>query len=680
MKTIKLLSLELTNFKGIKSKRFEFDGKDTNIYGANEAGKTTVFDAFTWLLFNKDSQNKTDFQIKTMENDVVINKLNHEVEAVLMVNDQSTTLKKVLKEKWTKPRGKAEHIFGGHTTEYSVDEVPCSKKEFDDKVEEIIRTEMFSKNEKTENVFKLLTNPNEFNINVHWKDRRNLLFEIAGDITDEDVIAADQDLSKLMDVLKGRSIDDLKKIIANKRKEIDEKLKELPTRIDEAHRSKPDTSTFDKDSIASDIDKLTIDIEEKNNEINTIKLGTATNELKRKVSDIELEIVNVINEHKQNEQEALFKLKTKLQEEQSNHQILQGDVRNLMQQKEMNDRDILSGQERMNELRNEYGALSDDAVKQNELKFVHDDSCVCPTCDQDLPQNKIDEAIAKFNKNKSDLLESIKNRQQEINETGSSIKTEVDKLQEENERLQIKIDRVTENGQKKVADIERIEKQIEEAESAVKPIEENKKYIKLNQEKQELQKEIVILDQSVDESVNKIKKEIESFNNEREGLQIKLRHFDDCDRINVRINELEAEERKLTEESEELEHQLYLTEEFTRKKVEMITENINEKFQTARFKLFEEQINGGVNETCYVIGKNGEPFEDINTAYKINVSLDIINTLSKHYGVQAPIFIDNAESVTNLIDVETQLISLVVSKKDKQLRIEIEGEKESGVA
>src|SRR5699024_9991293 len=143
---------------------------------------------------------------------------------------------------------------------------------------------------------------------------------------------------------------------------------------------------------------------------------------------------------------------------------------------------------------------------------------------------------------------------------------------------------------------------------------------------------------------------------------------------------LKTEEENLAKSLEEQEHLLYLTEEFTRKKVELITDKVNEKFEHARFKLFEEQINGGINETCVVIGKNGESFENINNAQRINISLDIINTLSKHYGVQAPIFVDNAEAVTKLIDIESQIISLVVSEQDKQLRIETDKNNEKEVA
>jgi len=106
-----------------------------------------------------------------------------------------------------------------------------------------------------------------------------------------------------------------------------------------------------------------------------------------------------------------------------------------------------------------------------------------------------------------------------------------------------------------------------------------------------------------------------------------------------------------------------------RTKVNLLEEKINSKFKYARFKLFKDQINGGLEETCETLYE-GVPYSSgLNNAARINVGLDIINTLNDYYGISAPIFVDNAEAVTELIETDSQLISLVVSKKDKQLRV-----------
>jgi len=657
MKTIKLLNLKLVNFKGIKEFELDVDGNDVSIFGENGTGKTTLFDAFVWLLFNKDSQNKADFEIKTLDsNGNVIHKLNHEVEATLLVDGKELTLKKVYKEKWTKKRGSITESFSGHTTDYYINGVPSKKREYDDTIAETL----------DEDVFKLLTSPSYFNENMHWKDRRDLLLEIAGDITDEDVIASNKDLAKLLDVLKGNSIEDHKKIIAAKRREINKKIEEIPTRIDEIHRNLPDISNLDEEKIKSEIDKLSFAIEEKENEINKIRLGSTTNEIKRQISDIDLKIANVRNEHTQHEQNELFKLKARLQEEQSNLSIMRADLRSLEQQKQFNEESIESFEQRMKGLR-------DDWIEVNSKVFDHEANCKCPTCEQELPQDQITEIATNFNLEKSKELEYI-------NEKGKSLKSKVEELQLENESLQKKIDKITANGKKKASDIERLEKEIQEAELSVKPIEENTEYIKLIEEKQALQKQIEHLETDMNESVFAIKLEIEKLQEQQNALRVDLSKFDQVAKSKERIAQLEAEEKQLAAEFEDLEHQLYLTEEFTRTKVEMLTDNINSKFKYSRFKLFEEQVNGGLTEVCETTFE-GVPYSGgLNNAAKINVGLDIINTLSDHYGVQAPIFIDNAESVTSLIDIDSQVIRLVVSENDKDLRVEVDAAKESVVA
>lgn len=674
MKKIKLLNLRLVNFKGIKEFELDLSGSDVKVYGENGTGKTTLFDAFIWLLFNKDSNNKSDFDIKTLdESGSVIHHLNHEVEAMLLVDGKELILKKTFKEKWTKPRNQIDHVFGGHTTDYYINGVPSKKKEYDDEIAEIV----------DENAFQLLTNPSYFNNDnaLHWTERRELLLEIAGDVTDEDVISSNKDLSKLSDVLNGNSIDDHKKIIAAKRKEINKRIDEIPTRIDEINRNMPDLKGLDKSSINTQLEQLNVEIDKKNEQINSIKNGSEVNEIKKQISDIELQIANVRNEHTQNEQQAVFKLKTKLQEEQSNHSILQNDVRSLIQQKEMNERQVKNYEQQMDSLRDEFKRKQDEFNDWNERVFEqNDDDCVCPTCKQDLPQEQIDDAIAEFNKGKSKKLENIKKRQEGINIEGVSIKKKVEEINTENESLQAEIDKITETGKKKAEDVKLLEGKIEQAESKVKPVEENEQYIKLIEEKTAIQFQITELSKSVSESVQKVQNDIIPLIDQQDELRNRLNLIESAGKSKERIAELEAEERSLAAEYEELEHQLYLTEEFTRRKVEMLTENINKKFKYARFKLFEEQINGGLKEVCETTFE-GVPYSSgLNNAARINVGLDIINTLSTHFCVQAPIFVDNAESVTELIDVDTQVISLVVSEDDKELRVEAKNDTKKDVA
>lgn len=655
MKKIQLLNLKLVNFKGIKEFELNANGKDLNVFGENGTGKTTLFDAFVWLLFDKDSANRSagKMGIKTKdEQGNEFHKLNHEVQGVLLIDGQRVTLKKIYEEKWTKQRGAEQAEHTGHTTNYFIDEVPSKRKEYEEFIKGIV----------DENIFKLLTNPKYFNEVLNDNKRRDLLLEVAGDITDEDVFKSDEKLLELKEALGNRTVEKHKEMVRGKLTEINKELDRIPIRIDEINRGLPDTNGLDKTAITTKLDNLLNNIESKNEQINSIKNGSETNALKQKISEIELSLSKVRNEHTQNEQQELFKLKTRLQEEQSNLGILRNDLRGQEQQKQSNESRVKDFEQQMSDLRNQW-------KEHNALQFDHESECSCPTCGQDLPEEQLEETKAKFNKNKSDLLEKV-------NAKGVELKNKVEELQQENEKLQKDIDKITEQGKKKASDIERLEAKIKEAESTVKPVEDNPDYVKLNEEKQSLEQQIKQLEQSVDSSALDVKKEIEALKEQQSALQMDLSKLSQLEQSKERINELENQEKTLNEEYEQLSKELFLTEEFTRTKVNMLENSINNKFKYARFKLFEQQINGGLREVCETTFE-GVPYSSgLNNAAQINVGLDIINTLSTHYGVQAPIFVDNAESVTRLIDIDSQVISLIVSEQDKQLRVESKAEKE----
>ncbi|MGJ9460318.1 AAA family ATPase [Oceanobacillus sp. CF4.6] len=646
MKQLKLINLELNRFKGVGKFELNAAGENVQVFGDNATGKTTLFDAFVWLLFDKDSQNKKDFQIKTLQNGKVLHKLDHEVEATLEIDNTPLTLKKVYKEKWTKKRGSVTSNFSGHTTDYFVDGVPSKRKEFEEKVASIV----------DENIFKLLTNPSFFNEQLGKNERRDLLLEIAGDITAEDVITSNPDLKKLIDVLGKRSIEDHKKVIAAKRKEINQELDRIPIRIDELSRGLPDINGLNKSQVISHMKTASDEMDAKLEQINNIRNGGEVNKLNAVISDIDLKISSVKNEHAQQGQQEVYGLKTKLQEEQSNVSILQSRVSSFEQRKGMNDANMKDIEDRMQTLRNQW-------KEQSAQEFDHESNCSCPSCGQDLPEEQLEEVKANFNRNKSQLLETV-------NQKGVELKNKLKSIQEENESTVNEIEKLNSQIEEKQKAVVKLESRIKEAQSIVKPITENASYNTLMQDRQATVQQIEQLRASVEESVKQVQQEIQGLKEKHNGLSADLSALNESERAKGRISELEQQEKELASEYEQLELELHLTEEFIRAKVNLLEDKINSKFRYARFNLFKENINGGIEEICETTYE-GVPYSSgLNNAARINVGLDIIDTLSKHYGVQAPIFVDNAESITRLIDIDSQIIGLVVSESDKQLRVE----------
>src|SRR5574343_527954 len=193
-------------------------------------GKTNLQDGMNWLLFGKDSLGSAAFSIKPLDQDGnSTTNLEHSVRGTFLLDGKENTFERVLTEKWTRPRGKAEQRFDGHVTVYKVNDVPCTQREFQSEIAAIA----------DESLFQLLTDPRYFNSDSScpWQRRREMLLDMCGDVSDADVIDSDKELEPLRAILATRPLDDHKKLLTERRKKINEELKAIPTRIDEAERS-----------------------------------------------------------------------------------------------------------------------------------------------------------------------------------------------------------------------------------------------------------------------------------------------------------------------------------------------------------------------------------------------------------------------------------------------------------
>ncbi len=642
---MRLKRLALTNFKGIKSLTLDLDGKDASIYGDNATGKTTVYDAFLWLLFDTDSQNKSDFNIKTLDADgEPLHGLDHEVEAVLDIDGEELTLKKSYKEKWVKRRGKAVEEFDGHTTDYFIDGVPAKKKEYDAKIAEIA----------DEDAFKLLTSSAYFNKEMHWQERRGLLLEVCGDISDEDVIASDKALKDLPGVLGKRSVEDHRKVITAKRKEINRELERIPVRIDEATRGLPDISSISAEALPGDIAKVQEAIKKANEEIARLKAGGGVAEKTKQLREAEAEILKLQNERNQKRQ-------AEINEKQAEADQVKREITEAESSLERIGRTQDDRQTEIDRLERAMKALRKHWHGVNASQ--PDEANICPTCGQPLPEDRIQEALATFNRQKAETLEGITKNGKELAEQVGKLKAEFEENRKRGVQMQAELKKLQ-------GAHEALTNEITAIKEAPSP--ETPGILKLVEKKESLEAEIELIKSGRSDSVDKLREDIAGLEQILAALQEEGQNLKTHAEGQKRIEELKAEERKLAAEYERLEKELYLCEQFIRAKVGLLEDKINSKFKMARFKLFNILINGAVEECCETVYK-GVPYQDMNNAAKINAGLDIIRTLSKHYKFSPPIFIDNAEAVVQLLPMEAQMIRLVVSAKDKTLRVETEG-------
>lgn len=652
---MKLMVLKLRNFKGIKSFELDANGSNVSIYGDNATGKTTVFDACNWLLFDKDSQNKKDFQIKTLDaSGNAIHHLEHEVEGVFDIGIRPVTLKKMLAEKWTKKRGAATEEFTGHETKYWIDGVPKPKKEYDAFITSIL----------DENIFKLLTNPSYFNEQLHWQDRRKILLEICGDITDEEVIASDKKLAELPKILQGRTLDDHRKVIQSRQAAINRELKEIPARINEVQRGLPDISNiFNREVIETEIASLKKQQQAKQQEIVRVENGGEVAEKQKALSVIEGRLIDIQNKHRAANQDKSFAKRLELQDLKSKMAIITSHIADKEAAISRNDDLITAKLADCETLRNRWHEVY-------ERKFEYSADTVCPTCGQDLPESQVEaareKALSTFNLSKSKMLE-------DISADGKKAKKDSEDLKAKNAALQSEIDSLVNEKASIERSISALQAEIDNmATTPAQSIDSYPGYQAAINEKESILKQIAAISTEKQGVIRQLQSEVDIIAQDIASRERSIAQLDAHARSLKRIDELKAQEEMLSAEFEKLTSELYLTEQFIRAKVNMLESRINSKFKYARFKLFNQQVNGGIEEVCETTFK-GVPYSSgLNNAARINVGLDIINTLSEHYGFLAPIFVDNREAVTQLIETKAQVISLIVSAADKTLRIEYE--------
>lgn len=631
---MKLLKLNLQNFKGIRNSEFDFGGIDATIYGDNATGKTTVFDSLCWLLFGKDSLDRADFEIKTLENGEPIHKVNHEVEAEFLNDDgNSFTLRRVYREKYSSPRG-GDTKLTGHTTDYFVNDVPVKEKEYKQYINDVI----------AEDVFKLITNPLYFNEQYSWQNRRKLLLEISGDIKDDEVIDSRSELTRLAELLNGRTVDEQRKIVAAKKTAINKELDMIPVRIDEALRNKADIATSES-KLKTDIETLNKSINELESQKATIINGFSSTEKRSKTDEIgrqlkarQSEVLSIYNSEKQRKRGEYEALLTQLKIIESEHDRYTDRAYDLA-------KDIERESKRIETLQAEFDTF-------NAQEFNKE---ACPTCGQPLPEDKQAELEAAFNSEKAAKLEEW----QSLIESAKKLKAN---YEEQREVLIVKANGLTKEIEEKT---KAYETKFKEYESYLEPnIEDDPDY-------KELKAELFLLeldegDEADDKEVARLDEEISSVKEKRAALETELNKYTLNADIQKRVIELESQQQKLAAEKNLLDETSFLIDEFVKAKVDMLEESINSHFEYARFKMFNVLVNGNIEECCETTYK-GVPYRSMNNAARMNVGLDIINALTKFYNVTAPVFIDNAEAVTDFIKCNSQTIKLVVDADFKEL-------------
>ena len=640
---IRLKQLHMENFKCHKALTLYFGGENASIYGDNATGKTSVYDALTWLLFGKDSAGNGEKNIEIKPLDSAGNVKDHqavtEVEAVLLADGEEISLKRTYQEVWSTKRGSSEPTYDGNTSEYYVDGVPCKANAYKAKVTELVDEEQF----------RLLTTVSYFPDKLPWQKRREALFSLFGALDDRQIMETDQRFAPLMEAMGKLPLEDFKKVVTQKRKGFMATRDEVPARISECEKTISDLSGTDFDGAEAQLSILNGRLNSLNAELLAIEQNTAVQrkEIELKKAKLDLESIERDNDRYRATQKSAVPSISCLEAE---LRRARANVDTAKRSLDMHLREIQRCDERISEARHRWKQIKAEEYAESDH---------CPTCGQRLPHEQIIDSVKRFAENKKHRLDELVKLSE-----GYKSYMEQAKMEEQDSIKYI---------QKFELNAQQIEEQIRKAKEAKTVISDMPDYAEkksaaqaavtaIGAELTKLQEDATSAASGLRSRMSDVKAEIDRVN----GIAGLRSSYEYAQR---RIQELREDAQAAAENLSQLERLLYLMEEFSRYKASFVENGINDKFRIARFRLFREQANGGVEDRCDVV-YDGVPYIGLNNGMKINVGIDIINTLSRAYGVTVPLFVDNAESVTNLEKTDCQVVRLVVSESDKELRIQ----------
>ena len=639
---IKLISLTIHNFKGLKDFDFDPEGENINVLGQNASGKTTIFDAFTWLLFGKSSDGSTKFNAKPLDsNGQEILGAEPLVEAVLDIDGKSLTLRRELKESWVQPKGSIERVRKSDVTVLMVDSVPKKVGEYKDFISSLL----------PEDQFRLLTDPAAFN-RLDWQKRRDILLTLVPGVSDDEVIASDKKLADLTSILDNQSVDDRKKAIKYQRSEIKKKIDGIPARIDEAERAKPELSSSSLDELHEMQATYKATIADLQAQIQTAKTANTDLEKETKIQEIQLQIAKKRTAYQTAVNMQLEDLRTDVDNQQTS-------VRKLQYQSE--EAGYQYGQ-LMLQLENQENTKSDLLKKYHIQKALTFDegTTICPTCHQTLPEEQIEDLRKGFNQRKAERLTQL------VAE-GKAAASKIEELKAQVTSVKAADTLAANKANEAAKRLDELQTEFKRQKADVVPFEQTKDYAELAAEIAKLQAD----DQPQDDGkLAELETKLQSNQTGLAGVEAEISKYAQVQTQDARIAQLKQDEADLKAQAQELDRQDFLIQHFVRVKVEKLEDQINSLFSIVKFKLFDVQKNGDLADTAEAT-VDGVPYStDLNTGAKINAGLDILNVLSEHYGTIAPIFIDNAETVNKIMPTEAQQIRLVVTE-DKKMKVEV---------
>lgn len=646
---MKLLKITLANFKGHKLRTVEFGPTVTRIYGANGTGKTSLFDGFCWLLWAKDSDERSQsgtvsfYPFDPDKRGEVLHNVVVNVEAVLEIDGAQHVLCRTMQEKWTTPNGTELPRFTGNETKLYIDGLAVKSNQFDAFVKENIKPELF----------KLTSNPRYFPL-LHWKEQRRILMELVGDISNDDVLAADTALEPLRTELTNRKPEDCKKFWQQQQKTAVKDLEKTVLLINENRKHLPQIANEAEVKAELEAQRLVLmkPLEKAMQEKADILSGTAVSKKQAEAKVLEAKLDVIRAEQREKIAGVRKPFDEKIAALEAEAKAAAETVKPYRQQVVNCDNKIRELEERLEGLQGIWESVDNE---------IFDD--VCPCCHRPYPPEQIAEQQAAFNRSKAERLEKIDQDGQRTAESLETAKQERDAAMKEVQRLStLELDMPDKRSE--------IIRRREEAVQALPPMENRQDWFEASEDLKRINHEIEELNIDIKLKLMDAEKAIESAQKPVGDIDVRLAEIKAAETTRTLIADYESQQQTLREQHDELAFKLSLIKKFDEIKAVMTTQKVKAILPGMDFKLFNyNNTNEGYSETCELV-KDGKPYANLSNGEKIAVGCELIAAISKHYGVSNPVWIDNAEATTKHLETNGQAILLRVSAADEELRIE----------
>lgn len=644
MKELKLIFIEMENFKGCAHRAVELNGRDLTILGENGCGKTTHYDAVSWVLFGKDAQGRTpgdrtsDFHVKP--NGSQGTGVMPTVTVVLEADGEPVTLKKVYRELWTKPRGCAEQRYSGNTTDCFIDDVPKKESEYKAFVSSIV----------TEEQWRLLTDVYYFCNDMPWKDRRALLFDLCKVGDDAAILAEQPRFAPLLAELGRHSLEDCRTRLRSERLKANKALDAYPIRMDECAKTVSDISDIDFNAVRAELARKQAENDEIQSQLSGIVHQSAIEKARNRLASASNRLSALENEnaaHRQAQAVPRVDPCAAIQAELDNVLKSLADRESTF---ERDNADIVTAELRLDDYRKRWRKIGKEKWAGNKI---------CPSCGQPLPAHRIEDAKAAFETGK-------RARQQQVVDDSELLKKDVADKKKHMETLDSEIAALRLKQEELSAKLE--------AAAAPEPVlvcdlpDYSARKAEINAELAQAGQEVQKLSEGSKALENELRGKAAVLSVEMDGLRGQLAKERVLADANARMMQYAAERQTVGEEVSRLDGLLFLADEFTRYKSQRITDAVNALFDNTRFRLFVPQVNGGLSECCDPILEDGRPYGTVSDGEKAKMGLDVINALMRAYDMRLPVFIDKAGEITNIPKLDTQTIIMKAVEGQKELK------------